>query len=160
MNKKILFISLLTLCTMNASAQHRKLAFFELGGSSIFGSANYEMRFSRNVNDGWGARFGFGGTFGAFDTGRIYTAPIGINYIYGEGNNGLLIGANSVFAFNGEGEKKPSDFKSVIFSADVGYRYSPKDNGLSFQATYTPLFNTIDGNMPFWIGAGIGYSWK
>lgn len=37
---------------------------------------------------------------------------------------------------------------------------SPKDNGLSFQATYTPLFNTTEGTMPFWIGVGIGYFWK
>ena len=160
MNKKILFISLVTLCSVNVTAQHRKLSYIELGGSSIFGSINYDMRFSSNVNDGLGARIGFGGTFGTFDTDRIYTAPIGVNYVYGKGRNGLLIGVNSVLAFNGEDVKKPSDFKSVIFSADIGYRFTPKDNGLSFQATYSPLFNTVDGNMPFWIGAGIGYSWK
>lgn len=35
-----------------------------------------------------------------------------------------------------------------MFSEDLGYRYLLKDNRFSFQATYTPLFNTTEGSIP------------
>src|SRR5690606_15647121 len=159
--KRISLIFLLSIISLNLSAQHRKFGYAELGGSSIFTSLNFDMRFTKESNDGLGFRVGAGSSFGAFDIDKIYTASVGLNYILGKGKNGFIIGANSVFAINGEPKDKKSDnFKSVIFSADVGYRYTPINNGFSFQATYTPLFNTIDGIMPFWIGVGIGYSWK
>lgn len=159
--KRKLVILLLSMFSLSIFAQHRKFGYLEVGGSSVFTSLNFDMRFDRENSDGFGFRVGAGGSFGAFDIDKIYTAPVGLNYIYGKGKNGLILGANSVFAIDGEPkEKKSDDFRSVIFSADIGYRYTPIHNGFGFQATYTPLFNTIEGIMPFWIGVGIGYSWK
>ncbi|TDS14563.1 hypothetical protein [Sphingobacterium paludis] len=159
--KRIPLLFLLSVVSFSLFAQHRKFGYVELGGTSVFTSLNFDMRVNKENPDGLGFRVGFGSSFGAFDMDKIYTAPVGINYVFGKGKSGLIVGANSVFAINGEPkEKKSGDFKSVIFSADIGYRYTPTTNGFGFQATYTPLFNTVDGAMPFWIGVGIGYSWK
>jgi len=134
----------------------------ELAGSGVFTTVNFDMRFNKEVTDGMGFRVGAGGTLVGFDIDHIlYTAPVGINHIFGKGKKGLIVGANSVFAIDSAPkEKKSDDFRSIIFSADIGYRYIPINNGVSFQATYTPLFNTVEDTMPFWIGIGIGYSWK
>ena len=159
--KRIALIFLLSVVSISLFSQHRKFGYAELGGSSVFASLNFDMRFTKQGNDGLGFRVGAGSSFGAFDVDKIYTAPIGLNYIFGKRKSGLIIGANSVFAINGEPKsKKYDDFKSVIFSADLGYRYTPINSGFSFQATYTPLFNTAEGTMPFWIGVGLGYSWR
>lgn len=159
--KRVLLFFLSSVVSFSLFAQHRKFGYLELGGSSVFTSLNFDMRFTKQSNDGLGFRVGAGSSFGVFDIDKIYTAPVGLNYIVEKGKNGFIIGANSVFAISGEPkDKKSDDFKSVIFSADMGYRYTPTNNGFSFQATYTPLFDTTEGTMPFWIGVGIGYSWK
>jgi len=33
-------------------------------------------------------------------------------------------------------------------------------SGLGFHFSYTPIFNTVDGTMPVFLGIGIGYSWR
>ncbi|KGE14872.1 hypothetical protein [Sphingobacterium deserti] len=159
--KRTPLIFLLSLMSLSIFAQHRKFGYVELGGTSVFTSLNFDMRFNKENPDGLGFRAGAGSSFGAFDIDKIYTVPVGINYVIGKGKSGFIVGGNSVFAINGEPKgRKSENFKSVIFSADVGYRYTPTGNGFGFQATYTPLFNTVDGTMPFWIGVGIGYSWN
>lgn len=120
MKKVSLVILLLSLVSIQLFGQHRKFGYVEIGGAGIFASANFDMRFKKEVNDGFGFRSGLGGTFGAFDLDQIFTIPVGINYIYGKGESGFIVGVNSIFAVDAERNVHKDDFKSVIISADIG----------------------------------------
>ena len=158
MIKTILTTLLCWLCFNSSFSQGQKFVFIEGGGSGVLLNANFDMRLKKESREGLGFKVGFGNTF-YLEDGSATTFPIGINYVIGKNKSGLLLGVNSTFSVFGEGTKK-FDTKSFVPSLEIGYRFRPIEKGFSFQITYTPLFNTVDGTMPIFGGIGLGYSWK
>lgn len=157
--KKFSLTITLALCSLFSYSQGNKYLFIEAGGASILGAVNFDIRLNKNDKNGFGLRAGIGNTLGLFDSKDVKDAiifPIGINYIYGKNNGGIVFGFNTTFIVM---DKKKEEQSNFIFAPEIGYRYRPKNKGVSFHISYTPLFNTVDGTMPVWLGAGIGYSW-
>jgi|SRR5690606_2158458 hypothetical protein len=71
--KRISLIFLLSVVSLSLFAQHRKFGYAELGGSSVFTSLNFDMRFTKQSNDGLGFRVDAGSSFGAFDISLMET---------------------------------------------------------------------------------------
>ncbi|MGJ1419791.1 hypothetical protein ACR79T_09200 [Sphingobacterium spiritivorum] len=159
MKKILLIMSLLTTSFM-CIGQGQKYTFIEAGGSSTIVALNFDMRFNKDSREGLGLRAGVGNTFGLFDSEAIkdiVVFPIGLNYIYGKKRSALVFGINTSIALIND---KKGGESSFIIAPEVGYRFRPLERGFAFHASYSPLFNTVDGAMPFWFGIGLGYSWK
>ncbi len=158
MINKITITLFLTLFVSFLYGQNRKFTFIEGGGSGVLINVNFDMRFQKDQSDGLGFKAGVG--YFPFDRDvDILTLPIGINYLIGKNRNYLLLGANTTFVPFGKNNDRV-DVKTVVPSLEVGYRFVPLKKGFSFQATYNPLFNTVDGLKPLFFGIGLGYSWK
>jgi len=133
------------------AAQGRNHLFFEVGGSGLLYSANYE----RLVGSSWGLRLGTSSAnIGVLD----YTANFaGLTWIPGGGRRGLelgfALGALEVKHFIFFSSDQPS--RVLYGSFTLGYRWLPKVRGLSFRLAATPLF-TADGAAP-WAGVSLGY---
>ncbi len=153
----------ITLCfafiSLISNGQGKKYVFVEAGGSSTIAALNFDMRFKKNTVNGLGFRAGVGNSFGLFDSEDIkdvILVPLGFNYVFGEKKSAFVLGVNATVALMGnfKGDESP-----LIISPEVGYRFRQKTKGVGFHVSYTPLFNTVDGTMPWWFGAGIGYGW-
>ena len=155
---KIKLTVFLSLLTFSIFAQHQKFVYIEGGGSGVLLNANYDMRFKKDTRSGLGFKAGIGNSF-YLEDGSATTLPLGINYLIGKNKSALLLGANTTFAFFGK-ETSKFNTSGYIPSLEIGYRYTPLKKGFSFQATYNPLFNTVDGFKAVWLGIGLGYSWK
>ena len=155
---KALAISLLLLFTMisKSYSQRQKFVFLEGLGSGALVNANFDMRFRADSRDGLGFKVGIGSS-GIYLDEQILTIPLGINYIIGKNKNGLLLGANTVFAASPIDVKKKVN--TIMPSLEIGYRFRPIEKGFAFQVTYNPKFNTVDGFKPLWFGVGLGYAW-
>lgn len=153
----------ITLClifiSISSYGQGKKYVFLEAGGSSTIAAVNFDMRFKKEAINGLGFRVGLGNSFGLFeskDIKDVLLVPVGLNYVFGEKKNAFVVGINTTVAIMGE---KKGYESPLIISPEVGYRFRPETKGLGFHVSYAPLFNTVDGTMPLWLGAGIGYSW-
>lgn len=149
------------------NSRHRKSVFAEALGSGVGISGNFEMRFKKGRNDGFGFRAGLG--LGAFYSSsgeerfgadrRYVTFPVMANYIKGINRSGFetAIGFTSQVAFS-----KVADYEQSYIplgSLNVGYRLQPLKDGLLIRATWTPFFDN-KGFYPSWAGFSIGYSFK
>jgi len=167
-NKAYIIILLSLLFSDHGFGQGQKYAFLEAGGPSIFTSANFDMRFRPGSREGWGARAGVGHSFLFTDGEGIdaFTFPVGINYLHGKNRGGLLLGLNVAIPYLHGRVIREAAFAGVTIGAkpviapEIGYRYRPLISGIGFHFSYTPLFNTVDGFMPVFLGIGIGYSWR
>lgn len=133
----------------------RKSIFGEVLGNSPGISVNYDQRFKTDRNGGLGFRVGIG--VGKLDGFRP-TFPVALNYILGDGRNGLEtgIGITPKIAFN----KSPDESTlEVLGFLNLGYRFQPLRDGLMFRLTYTPTVNN-EGLHMGWAGASIGYTLK
>lgn len=138
-------------------AQGQKFVFAEVLGSGLLASANFDMRFKKDARDGFGARVGYTNTGFLGDDEWVSAFPLGINYLYGKGRSGLLLGFTTTFPII---KDNASDYKSTVYAPELGYRFRPKTHGISFQVTWAPLFNTVDGTKAAWFGFGVGYAWQ
>jgi len=167
MNRIFITALLSIFFSISIYGQEQKYVFLEAGGPSIFMSANFDMRFRTSSREGWGARAGVGHSFLFVDSDEMNALifPVGINYILGKNRAGLLLGLNATIPFL-YGEDIRKSFGGVAIAArplivpEIGYRHRPMKSGLGFHFSYTPIFNTVDGTMPVFLGAGIGYSWR
>lgn len=160
-----------------ASAQTRKAIFGEIMGNAPHISVNYDQRFQPDRNDGFGFRAGLNSSYRWYGS-EAFTAgiPLGINYLYGEGQHALEIGLVSVPEFFIKKPRDPFvasggktlDVNTVFFHANfnLGYRLQPiKDKGLFLNALWTPTIIRskdvfADKNKLGMFGLGIGYSFK
>lgn len=149
----------LLISSLVSNAQYKKFVFLEGGGSGVLVNAVYDMRITKNQNNGIGFRLGIGNTFYTEDIKGATTIPIGINYLLGKNKSFLILGANTTFGIFDK-NLKDRTVKHIVPSLEVGYRFVPQKRGFGFQVTYTPLFNTVDGLKPIYLGIGLGYSWK
>lgn len=160
-SRKSSFLLVLLLCLISASclAQGQKFVFFEGLGGGLLASVNFDMRFKKDARDGLGAKVGYSNV-GFFDTGEwISIFPVGINYVYGKKRGGLLAGFNTTFAFVPP-DIGATNYVAAVYGPEIGYRFRPRNRGIGFQATWSPLFNTADGTKMAWFGIGVGYVWR
>jgi len=131
--------------------------FVELGGQGILFTANYDSRFS-NRRDGLGGRIGIG--YIAEGGDNATTVPISLNYLLGKGRHFFELGLGaSLLATGGNDESFLFDKNqsNIIGTMSFSYRLQPVDQGFSFRAGLTPIFNK-DFFIPYYAGLSLGYS--
>jgi hypothetical protein len=100
--KKILFFIALICLSITSYGQDQKVphqsVFFELGGSGLAFSFNYDFRFDDTRIDSWGMRVGAGGF--KIEEEIFYSIPVVVNRLYGEGPHYFEVGgrANLIWA--------------------------------------------------------------
>lgn len=129
--------------------------FFELGGNAGAYSINYE-RFL--LDQAVSARVGVGSLWVGNYAG--VAVPATVSGLWGNpcSNHKFETGLGATYF---SADRKSRLFSSranstVMGTAIVGYRYLPKENGMTFKAGFTPIFNN-DVFIP-WLGFSVGHS--
>lgn len=156
--KKLMLLSLLAMAGFFKS--QAQSIYFELGGPGL-ASFNFDTRFTKGAEDGFGGRVGVGGfSIGSGDdrVGAVFI-PIGINYLLGKDNkNYFEIGGGVtpvIVSGGGSGGNFNSTFGHVLF----GYRMQPAEGGFTFRAFINPVFG--DGFfIPYYAGVSFGYKFN
>ncbi len=136
----------------------RKTIYAELLGSGVFGSVNYDVRFSEKDN-------GLGFRVGAGMIPDVLVIPLEINGLAGKKKVLFEYGigiANGIFLKDKPGNTTfPTGTTKIGFIgfAKTGIRYQPQNNGIMLNLNWTPVVNSEDVRW-IWFGLGIGYSWK
>lgn len=135
-------------CFSEINKNHNNI-FFELCGSAGLYSINYEhMVFNLNNAGMFGFRIGFAFYLGkniSMDIPVMLTLVLGSTHMFELG-----IGIDPKLNFGDNVQAMPS------FVCAIGYRFSPKEGGLSYRIVYTPYFNHINLLTLCWIGLSIG----
>jgi hypothetical protein len=160
----IWFVIFSTRC-LSQPGVSRNAIYVEAFGTGIFYSVNYERFVSNDLT----FRIGFS-TFtihANYDRDQYthYAVPIMANYLIGEGNSKLEIGAGIEF-LAGSGESTgdhtyfisttPLSLSYVLLVGSFGYRYQPSDGGIHFRLVTTPFFVPKTGVFNLWFGSSIG----
>ncbi len=119
--------------------------YIELLGNGLVYSVNYDHKFGTD----WSGRIGVG--FAAGDSDWFGTMPILVNYLLGEGNTRLELGAGVLLGGGSDSGDSDSD---VFGTLTVAYRKETA-NGTFFKAAFTPIFDG-HGFLP-WFGISFGY---
>ena len=140
--------------------------FAEALGSGLLYSINYER-----VIDRWnvGLRGGMSyfthavSSYGASGNLTLITFPIVASYYAGWRSHNLQLGLGATILYTGvatdsrgtrfDGERAGA---GVAATAVVGYRFIPREGGMSFGVGFTPLLRT-SRFLP-WGGANVGYA--
>ncbi len=143
----------------------RNSVFVELGGNALLYSVNYDHKFFDHASARIGAMYF---SVSADDpnslNGRVsvFLAPIMANYLVGDGNSRLELGAGLVVAgASGSGtveNEQLDEFRGggVGFTSTVGYRLQPRDGGFLFRIGFTPII--APGTFIPWFGLSFGAS--
>lgn len=182
-----IILAVLLFVVVHGYAQRSKLAYAELGwggNSEVMISGNFDMRFKKNQNDGFGFRAGLGGAISnvsttqfssrpynnqyilSDDTGKelgfVFT-PVTLNYITGRKNNYFEAGIGAMAFFLVKEVPVMSLSKEtksgVVGFLDVGYRYQPIYEGVTLGLKWSPMFNS-NGFYPQHFSIAFGYSFK
>lgn len=154
------FVAVLTAASAHAQLA-RNGAYFELGGSGIVGSFNYERR----VAPQWYGRVGVitATESDSSDTNRVFVVPVTASWVSRPAaNHHLEIGGGVTF-LGGDRQGLFEDaggdngkFSTAVVSGILGYRYQKPGHGFQFRAAFTPLAG--GGFLP-WAGVSVGYAW-
>ena len=134
--------------------------YAELLGPGILLSVNYDLRFSNNRN-GLGGRFGLG--YASDDNSSLFTIPVQLNYLIGDKSNFFELGIGATYISFDDIENRSGsffgfdDFKTVLGTTTIGYRYQPVKGGINFRGSWNPVFNS-SGLYPAFFGLSLGYS--
>lgn len=139
----------------------RNAAHFELGGSAIVPSINYERRF----NDRWWGRAGFsliaGESSGGTNTTFIFpltvssvSHPLSRHHLELGGGVTLITGDRQDLFLGNDDE---GSFSSALATGIAGYRYQKPDGGFQLRGVVTPVAGA--GIFEFWLGVSLGYAW-
>ena len=142
-------------------AQDRNAVYFELGGSAIIPSFNYERR----VNPRWTARAGFSVAVGYTeeDTDTTFVFPLTVSWLsHPERNHHFETGGGLTLAAGDrqdlwEDSDDEEKFSNLFVTGIVGYRYQKPAGGFQFRAVVTPVAG--DGDILPWAGLSFGYVW-
>jgi len=181
MKNLIFFFATVLFITTNSFAQKdydssfsngfRKSISVEFSGSHIHRGINYEMRLNRGRKDGLGFKVGVGGrTFRLRnilrDNNYIVTIPLELNYITGKRKHALVTGLGVLTTFANDnyndlvfgGKRlKSNGFDSVGAYAVVGYRWQPKNKGLTWGFHANPFY-VVDQGVEMKLGVNVGFS--
>ena len=160
----LLLVFLLALASSSSAQTSRNAAYFELGGSAVVPSFNYERR----VSEQWFGRVGLsvviGQTEGDDDSDTTLIVPLTASHVNRPAANhhlelggGITVAAGDrqdLFDF-GDGEDE--QFSTVFVTGIVGYRYQKPAGGFQFRAAFTPVVG--GGDILPWAGVSFGYAW-
>lgn len=150
---------------------HKKAVFVEAFGQGLHVTLNYDMRFKKGVQDGFGFRAGIGGIFtGTADADAgpemtyVVGFPVGINYLIGERRSAFEAGVGITphrAATPLHSRTKPKIINENGWGANgflnFGYRLQPAKNGFVFRLNWTPVINNTGIISRFGISAGYGF---
>jgi hypothetical protein len=133
--------------------------YFEAGGPGLALTINYDARFGHKRN-GFGYRIGAG--YFASGGNNVFTIPIQVNYLVGNGTSLLELGAGTTF-LNSYGDNKGKTFifdrvTGFIGTATIGYRYQPEQKGINLRIGFVPIF--YDEGIIAAGGVSVGYTFK
>lgn len=142
------------------------VVFAEALGSGLLYSVNYER-----IIDAWnvGLRGGLSyftyavSSYGSSGNLTLVTVPVVASYYFGWKSHHLQLGLGGTVLYtdvatDSQGTKFDGERSGVGVAATgvVGYRFIPRDGGLSFGVGFTPLVRT-SRFLP-WGGANVGYA--
>lgn len=148
---------------MDSSAEQNgektQSVYFEVGGPGLALTVNYDARFGHKRN-GFGYRVGAG--YFASGGNSVFTIPIQVNYLAGNGSSLLELGGGTTF-LNSYGDNKGKTFifdrvTGFIGTATIGYRYQPKEGGINLRIGFVPIF--YDEGIIAAGGVSVGYTFK
>jgi hypothetical protein len=142
-----------------ATEPAKNACYFELLGTSLVFSANYERRFDR----AYVLRVGTGFVPPVFDTDPAVLTPAAtFGRVFGDGTHHLELAAGGLAWAHLRGGDSPGLFATGV----IGYRYQPPGAGVVVRVAFTPsvrLRNPTGEELlhTFWPGGGasIGYAW-
>ena len=150
--------------------KRRKVFFIEALGSGGLFSANYDMRFMPDQNDGWGFRIGIGigedlpvdvykeREYFGYYADRYLTFPLNINYIIGKRRSGFETGITLTPELTSRKLENDPQVKLLTF-LNAGYRFQPIKKGLLIRTAWTPALINKSFS-PLWAGVSLGYGFK
>ena len=148
---------------MNSSAEQNgeraQSVYFEVGGPGLALTINFDARFGHKRN-GFGYRVGAG--YFASGGNNVFTIPIQVNYLAGNGSSLLELGGGTTF-LNSYGDNKGKTFifdrvTGFIGTATIGYRYQPQERGINLRIGFVPIF--YDEGIIAAGGVSVGYTFK
>ena len=155
-----LLVSLLA--ASDASAQPpRNGAYFELGGSAVGASFNYERR----LGDRWLGRAGISWVSGdsGDDTDTTFLVPLTVSSVNRPASSHHLELGGGITVIAGDRQDLWGAFdddekvSTALLTGIVGYRYQKPAGGFQFRAAFTPLLG--EGGFAPWAGVSFGYAW-
>jgi hypothetical protein len=159
----VLLGSLVTLVTASeAHAQpSRNAAYFELGGSAVGASFNYERR----LGDKWLGRAGLSWVTGdsGDDTDTTFLVPLTVSTLTRPASSHHLELGGGITVIAGDRQDLWGAFdddekvSTALLTGIIGYRYQKPAGGFQFRAAFTPLLGE-EGFAP-WAGVSFGYAW-
>ena len=165
MIKRMLTAASLTLILSSGFAQSNTI-YFELLGNGLVYSLNYDRMVTEKIS----VRAGYGGLTVSqmtISSGtivnediKITLIPVLANYLRGEGNHKLEMGAGIVLvSLDYTGNVADVNFSlaadGAIPTGNFGYRYQKPEGGFFFKASLCPFFAET---MVTSVGLGLGYS--
>ena len=182
---KFFVTSILVFSSLNVIAQtndddddfYGSQVYAELGGAGVLFSANFDSRFKKGTDRGFGYRIGLG--FGindfydddycpdgyyysSYKTSSYLTIPLGINYVFGKKKSahafevgaGMTILTREVDLYNYD-DKSGKGY--LIGHTSFMYRRKPINGGFTWRIGFTPIIGTAGSISPS-AAVGVGYS--
>jgi hypothetical protein len=139
----------------------RQAAYFELGGSAVVPSINYERR----LRGDWHGRVGFSVVTGetSEDTETTFVVPLTVSSVNRpEANHHLELGGGFTLVTGDsqdfwETVDDDEQVSNVFLTGIAGYRYQRPQGGFQFRAVLTPIIGS--GVAAPWFGVSFGYAW-
>jgi hypothetical protein len=170
--KRTLLLPVLTLLAMalpGGAQETNNAAYFELGGSAIVPSFNYERR----MTEQWFGRIGLTvvtgesvSSTGESESDTTFIVPLTGSWVSRpEMNHHLELGGGvtiaggdrqDLFEF-GDDDGDEENFSTAFVTGIVGYRYQKPEDGFQFRAAFTPVAG--GGDFLPWAGVSFGYAW-
>ena len=152
----------------------------ELGGAGVIFSANFDSRFEKGTDRGFGYRIGLGfgiADFYSYDgyyyenecyysssseTQSYVTIPFGINYVFGKkrSSHAFEIGAGATILTRKVDLYNYDDRSGagyLIGHTSFMYRRKPSDGGFTWRIGFTPIIGTAGSISPS-MAVGFGYA--
>ncbi|HEY0057112.1 MAG TPA: hypothetical protein VGB63_17310 [Pedobacter sp.] len=150
--------------------------YVELAGPGLIYSANFDSRFGKTRN-GLGGRIGAG--YLKDDSEKIFTLPVGLNYLLGNGKHFFELGVGATYVaydftipnstyydpYSGtttvQVNDNDVDFHGIkdngaLGTMTFGYRLQPLTSGFSVRGQFNTLFGY--GNFAPYGGLSLGYT--
>lgn len=169
---RTLVILLLALAVLAAAGsgeaqETNNAVYFELGGSAIVPSVNYERR----LTERWFGRIGVSvvtgessTSIGETESDTTFIVPLTGSWISRpEMNHHLELGGGVTIAAGDRqdlfefGDADDENFSTAFVTGIVGYRYQKPEGGFQFRAAFTPVAG--GGDFLPWAGVSFGYAW-
>lgn len=152
--KNLVVLFFIFFYSIQTQAQGDHSIYIELGGAALSYSLNYDMRFEKKDDAGFGARIGIG------RTDDLILIPLHLNYLHGSGKHRLELGLGITTLF---GNQSDTDRNRIypIASGTLMYRYQNTAEHLIFRVGFSPTFvptspnRFIDVSRVFWVWPGI-----